>query len=211
MKITVIGASSGIGLEAVKRALHRKHTVTGLSRSAVQLIGFENFHFMRGDALKKITVRKAIADADAVLVALGTPKNMKRTTLFSDFAKILVSLHEESKTNIPFIIVSGFGAGESHQYVSAWYMKMFIKYLMQDVYTDKSEMEKIISSSLMNWIIVRPSKLFNNGLTENYRVETELFHGMNIGDVSRADVADYMVKQAENPTDLKKFAVLSAT
>ncbi|MFK7787229.1 MAG: NAD(P)-dependent oxidoreductase [Crocinitomicaceae bacterium] len=211
MNITVIGASSGTGLEAVKRALQRNHTVTGLSRSGVRLIGYENFRFMRGDALKKIAVKKAIANADAVLVTLGAPKNIKRTTLFSQFAKTLVDIHNESQTQIPFIFLTGFGAGDSQEYVSSWFIKMFIKYVMRDVYSDKTKMEEIIRSSDMNWIIVRPGRLLDDGLTEKYRIETELYFGMNITAVSRADVADYMVKQAESPTALKQFPVISAT
>ena len=37
MKITIIGASSGIGLETVKRGLNRKHTITTLSRSEIKI------------------------------------------------------------------------------------------------------------------------------------------------------------------------------
>lgn len=211
MNITVIGASSGIGLEAVKRALTRNHTVTGLSRSAVQLIGFENFHFLRGDALKKLVVKKAIANADAVLVTLGTPINIKKTSLFSEFAKVLVDVYDDSKTNIPFIIVSGFGAGNSQEYVSSWFIKMFIKYVMKDIYSDKTKMEEIISSSDMNWTIVRPGRLIDDGLTENYRIETKLYEGIDIAGISRADVADYMVKQAEDHSELKKIVAISAS
>jgi hypothetical protein len=35
---------------------------------------------------------------------------MKATTLFSDFAKLIVEIHRENKIVIPFIFVSGFGA-----------------------------------------------------------------------------------------------------
>jgi len=38
---------------------------------------------------------------------------MKATTLFSDFAKLIVEIHRENKIDIPFIFVTGFGAGES--------------------------------------------------------------------------------------------------
>ena len=211
MNITVIGASSGIGLEAVKRALHRNHTVTGLSRSTVQLIGFENFKFLRGDALKKIVIKKAIANADAVLVTLGTPAGIKKTSLFSEFAKVLVDVHNDTQTKIPFIIVSGFGAGNSQEYVSSWFVKIFIKYVIKDVYRDKTKMEEIICSSNINWTIVRPARLIDEGLTENYQIETKLYEGIHITSVSRADVADYMVKQAENQSELRKIAAISAS
>jgi len=37
----------------------------------------------------------------------------------------------------------------------------------------------------------------------------ELFKGINIGGINRADVADFLVKQAENPTYLLKFTAIS--
>jgi len=70
-------------------------------------------------------------------------------------------------------------------------------------------MEEIISSSKLKWEIVRPGLLKDNPLTEKYRVETKLFKGINIGSVNRADVADFLVKQAENPTELNKYVSLS--
>ena len=37
MNITIIGASGGIGLETVKRGLNRKHSITTLSRSEIEI------------------------------------------------------------------------------------------------------------------------------------------------------------------------------
>lgn len=70
-------------------------------------------------------------------------------------------------------------------------------------------MEEIISSSQMNWEIVRAGTLEDKPLTEKYKVETTLYKGIKIGQINRADVADFMVKQAENPTELKKYVSLS--
>ena len=46
-------------------------------------------------------------------------------------------------------------------------------------------------------------------LTEKYRVETKLFNEINIGSINRTDVADFLVKQAENPTQLYNYCSLS--
>lgn len=61
----------------------------------------------------------------------------------------------------------------------------------------------------MRWVIVRPGRLTDGPLTEEYRVENRLFKGVNIGSISRADVADYLVRQAENPIDLFRYPALS--
>jgi hypothetical protein len=133
---------------------------------------------------------------------------MKTTTLFSDFAKLIVEIHRETKINVPFIFVTGFGAGESKNYVP-WLVKMFLKYMLKDVYADKTKMEEIITASDLNWTVVRPGRLLDKGLTEKYRVENKLFKGINIGGINRADVADYLIKQAENQTALKKYIGIS--
>jgi hypothetical protein len=134
---------------------------------------------------------------------------MKATTLYSDFAKLLVNVQRETNTQTPFIVLTGFGAGESTSYNSLL-MKIIFKLLLKDVYADKTKMEEIIAHSTMKWIIVRPGLLKDKHLTENYRVETTLFKSMNIGAINRSDVADFLIKQAENPTEIYKYPALSS-
>ena len=71
-------------------------------------------------------------------------------------------------------------------------------------------MEEIITNSDMNWTVVRPGRLFDKELTEKYRIENTLFKGINIGGINRADVADFLIKQAEKQTELKKYIAISA-
>lgn len=208
MNITIIGASAGIGFETVKRALLRNHKVTTLSRSEISLQSNSNLTLLKGSATNKDDLKKSVENADAVIVALGTGKNMKATTLYSDFAKLLTEVQSETNSQIPFIVVSGFGAGESGQY-NGFIMKLFFRFLLKDVYADKTKMEEIITKSKMKWEIVRPGLLKDKPLTENYRIENKLFKGINIGSINRADVADFLIKQAENPTELFNYCSLS--
>ena len=208
MNITIIGASGGIGLETVKRGLNRKHSITTLSRSEIEIEEKKSLKMILGDATNKADLLNSIQNAEAIIVTLGNRKNMKSTTLFSDFAKLMVEINRENKIDIPFIFVTGFGAGESKNYVS-WLIKLFLKYLLKDVYADKTKMEEIITNSDMNWTVVRPGRLLDKELTEKYRVENKLFKGINIGGINRADVADFLIKQAENQTELKKYIGIS--
>ncbi|HAB31842.1 MAG TPA: epimerase [Cryomorphaceae bacterium] len=208
MKIAVIGASAGLGLATVKRALERNHSVTTLSRSEVPLPSNSNLTCIVGNALYKEDVSLALKDADAVIITLGTRKDMKQTKLFSDFANVLLEVQKSSGSKATFLFVTGFGTGESGNYVGL-FVKLFLKYFLRDVYADKALMEERISNSDMNWTIVRPGRLIDKPVTENYRIETSLYKGIAIGGINRSDVADYMVKQAEEPSDLKKYVGLS--
>ncbi len=208
MNITIIGASGGIGLETVKRGLNRKHSITTLSRSEIEIEETQSLKMILGDATNKADLLNSIQNAEALIVTLGTGKNMNPTTLFSDFANLIVEIHTENKIDIPLIFVTGFGAGESKNYVP-WLVKMFLKYFLKDVYADKTKMEEIITGSDLNWTVVRPGRLFDKELTEKYRVENKLFKGINIGGINRADVADFLIKQAENQTEFKKYVGIS--
>ena len=208
MNITIIGASAGIGLETVKRGLNKNHSITTLSRSEIEIEEKKSVKMILGDATNKADLVNAIQNADALIITLGTGKNMKATTLFSDFAKLIVEIHEENKTDIPFIFVTGFGTGESKNYVS-WLVRLFLKYFLKDVYADKAKMEEIITNSTMNWTVVRPGRLLDKELTEKYRIENKLFKGINIGGINRADVADFLIKQAEKQNELKKYVAIA--
>jgi len=208
MNITIIGASAGIGLETVKRGLDRNHSITTLSRSGIEIEEKKSLNVILGDATNKADLLSSIQNADAIIVTLGTSKNMNATTLFSDFAQLMVEIHKENKIDIPFIFVTGFGAGESKNYVP-WLVKMFLKYFLKDVYADKTKMEEIITNSDLNWTVVRPGRLFDKELTEKYRIENKLFKGINVGGINRADVADFLIKQAEEQTELKKYIAIS--
>lgn len=208
MNITIIGASAGVGFETVKRALDRNHNVTTLSRSEISLTGNPNLKAIKGSATNKADLKNSIENADAVIVALGTGKSMKPTTLYSGFAKLLAEVQQESNSQVPFIILTGFGAGDSGQY-NGFMMKLFFKFLLKEVYADKTKMEEIITTSKIKWEIIRPGLLKDKPLTEKYRTENKLYKGINIGSINRSDVADFLVKQAETPTELYKYVSLS--
>lgn len=208
MNIAVIGASAGAGLETVKLALQRNHTVITLSRSAIPIPPDPRLKTIKGNALRKDDLRLVIHMADAVIVTLGTGTSREATTLYSRFAQVLAEVYKEAPRNIPFIILTGFGAGESIHYYSLP-ARLIFRLLLGKVYADKTLMEEKIAASDLPWIIVRPGILRNRPLTGQYRVETRLYKGIGIRAVNRADVADFMLKQAENPTALHSYVSLS--
>lgn len=60
MKITVIGASAGVGLEVVRLALQKGHEVTSLSRSVEPLPKDHKLHIVQGSSKSADDVRHAI-------------------------------------------------------------------------------------------------------------------------------------------------------
>ena len=81
--------------------------------------------------------------------------------------------------------------------------------MLKDVYADKTKMEEMITNSDLNWTVVRPGRLLDKELTAQYRIENKLFKGITIGGINRADLADFLIKQAENQTELKKYVAIA--
>lgn len=207
MKIAIIGASAGIGLATTRLALERGHEVATLSRRRVLLQDHAHLKRVQGSATNPDDVRVAVEGADAILVTLGV-KSPFATTLFSDSARLLLEILGEKGVSPTLIALTGFGAGDSWGYNSLP-MKLMFTLLLKKVYADKSEQERVIAGGYSRWEIVRPGRLTNGAMTGRYRVLDQLADGMQVGAISRADVAHYMVAQAENPTYLGKYPALT--
>src|SRR6056297_1017730 len=101
MDILVIGASRGIGLEAVRQALERGHQVRAFARSAQSIaIESERLEKRTGDATRPDDVKAALEGVDAVIFALGVPKKlstlMRPIHLFSEATDVLIAAMQET-------------------------------------------------------------------------------------------------------------------
>jgi putative NADH-flavin reductase len=207
MKITVIGASAGVGLDVTRLALQKGHDVTSLSRRILPLPDHVKLRRVQGSAINSSDVKAAVEGTDAVLVTLGV-KSPFPTTLFSDSARLLLQVLRETNSAPTLIVLTGFGAGDSWSYNSLP-MRIFFTVLLKAVYADKGEQERLIAGAYPRWEIVRPGRLTNGAMTEHYRKLDELVKGMRVGAISRADVAHFMLAQAEHPTYLGKYVGLT--
>ena len=208
MKITIIGASAGVGIEATRLALAQGHEVSTLSRRVDTLPDHPKLRKVQGSSKNLQDVKVALEGAEAILVALGTGSSTKPTTLYSDSARILLQALRENGTNVPLIVLTGFGAGESWGY-NSFLIRFLFGLFLKAVYADKSEMERMISAGYARWVMVRPGRLTNGEMTGRYRILDKLITGMKVGAISRADVAHFMVAQAVNPSCIGLYPALT--
>ena len=106
------------------------------------------------------------------------------------------------------ICVTGFGAGDSRGHGGFLYSVAF-HLLLGRVYDDKDVQERIVRNSKLDWVIVRPVLLTDGPKTNAYRVLVDP-RGWTCGFISRADVADFLVKQIVDDAFLHKTPVLTS-
>ena len=208
--LLIIGASKGIGLETVKCALKAGHRVRAMARSQVRLsVRHANLETVIGNALDAPAVTQALAGIDVVIQTLGVTAGpdflFKTVHLFSDTTRVLVAAMEETGTR-RLICVTGFGAGNSRGRGGLLYNTAFHLFLGR-VYDDKDVQERIIRNSKLDWTIARPGVLTHGPMTGRYQV-LDKSGDWRCGFISRADVADFLVKQIDDDQYLGKTPVL---
>ncbi len=208
MKISVIGASQGIGLELTRIALEEGHEVTVLLRNPSKLsIRDSRLKIARGDILDSASTSAAVAGRDAICVCIGIPPTRKPVDLFSRGIEcVLAAMDRGSHQRL--IAVTGIGAGDSEGHGGFFYDRLLKPLLLGTIYADKDRQESIIKASDVEWLIVRPGFLTNGPRTGKYRAIDDL-SGVTAGKISRADVADFMLKQLVTPTHFGKTPLLT--
>jgi putative NADH-flavin reductase len=197
--VLVIGASRGIGLETVRRALAEGHRIRALARSAASIaIDDTRLEKVAGDALSSTTVAESLQGVEAVIQSLGAPKGagatLWGTTLFSRATRILVDAMRAHGIK-RLVAVTGLGAGDSRGHGGFLYDAIAFPLVLKRIYDDKDIQEQMIRASGLEWTIVRPGLLTSGVATGRARALTEP-KDWRAGSITRADVADFLVREA---------------
>jgi putative NADH-flavin reductase len=194
MKLLVIGASRGIGFNVLQQALQAGHEVTAVVRDPKRLpIRHERLKVVKWDILEKNVIEGAVNGQDAVCVTIGIKPTRKPVSVFSEGTKNVVEAMKKTSCK-RLICVTGIGAGDSRNHGGFFYDKIIYRLLLKRIYEDKDRQETIVRESGLDWVIVRPGFLTNGIHTGKYRILTEL-DGVKAGKISRADVADFILRE----------------
>jgi putative NADH-flavin reductase len=215
MKLIIFGATGRTGLVLVSQALAEGHSVTAFVRNPKAMnIQHPDLRVVKGDILDYESVHAAVQGQEVVLSVLGV-NSFKKNTIISDGTENIIKAMYEHHVE-RFICVTAMGIGDSKKQKGwAYMMPISLMFRLQRLpilrnqFLDRELQEEYIKNSALDWIIVRPGGLTNGPRTGNYR------HGFSIDDttvqvkISRADVADFMLKQIADDTYLHKTPSLS--
>ncbi|MHA1559142.1 MAG: NAD(P)-dependent oxidoreductase [Alphaproteobacteria bacterium] len=191
-RVLVVGATGKSGREAVKYAVAAGHSVTAFVRDPANATFDPVVKIAVGDVLNTGDVDAAVADNDVVISALGS-KGLRRAAVCAPGVSNIVSAMNARGAR-RLIAVSAYGTGESNHGIYGWLLNT----LLGSSQRDKVEMEKVLAKSGLDWTSVRPPGLTQGPATGKYRAapEGEALRGFQR--ISRADVADFMVKEIDS-------------
>ena len=145
---------------------------------------------------------------DVGLPVLALLYTARTPPIVSEATKCILAAMEREGTKL-LICESSLGVGDSKGQLGQVYTYFFIPVLLKHVFADKEVQEKVIQSTHVQWVIVRPGALTNGPKTGQYRVGFAVTDKSIQGNISRADVADFMLRQLTDTTYRGKTPGLS--
>jgi putative NADH-flavin reductase len=202
MKLVVLGATGGTGLEIVRKAIEHGHSVTAFVRSTERLKPFrDRINIRQGDLLNSNELAEALTGHEAVLSGFGPrlPISKADKDLLHRFALTLTSAMLHARVRRVVVESSAFLFKDSIVPPTYLIGRLFFP----GVVADASAMEQVLKDSALDWTIVRPPRLTDKPYTGKYRMREG--HLPRFGfTISRADVADCFIKTVENPASIGK-------
>jgi putative NADH-flavin reductase len=203
MRILVLGATGGIGQEIVRQAVEHGHAVTAFVRARGRLDELDGrISVVQGDLLNSHQLEEVMVGKDAVASGFGprVPISKRDSHLLQGFANALTSamLHAGVQRVVAVSVAFLF----KDAIIPPAYLAG--RLFFPDLLADASDMENILETSGLDWTIVRPPRLTDKPYTGAYRVRED--HLPRFGfTISRADVADFVLKCAENHVSSHKI------
>ena len=203
MKLLVLGATGGIGLELVRQAVDWGHSLTAFVRSPERLNASQGrVEVITGNLLNTSQLESVVRGHDAVLSAFGPRSKTERQR--GGFAVGLTQAMRNARVSRLLVVSVAFLFKDSIFPPAYLAGRLFLPHAVADA----AEMEGVVRKSGLDWTIVRPPRLTDKPSSGNYRVREG--HLPRFGfNIARADVADFMIRTVENRNFIGKIVGIS--
>jgi len=204
MNILVLGATGNTGQKFVDMALERGHRITAIVRSTAGVKERDGLEVIQGNVLNPTVLRDAFSGMDAIVSCLGIRKKNPSdpmTPLLSpeDFTtRSAAAIVDAMKVNgiERLIVISSAGIGDSWKTVYPEMRTAIESSNIGKIFLDLNNMEKVLESSGLDTLAVRPVLLINGEATgkaqivDKFEKTSKIFTG---------DVAKWMLDAVERP------------
>ncbi|MEU8841848.1 NAD(P)H-binding protein [Streptomyces roseus] len=216
MKLTVFGATGGVGREVVRQALDAGHEVTAVVRDPARLDHAPHERL-------EVAVVRDLTDEDALvplltgraaaISALGAASNKQArlTPVTGPALRAIVSAMDRAGVG-RLAAVSAAPVGPdvaTDGFVARRVFLPLLRRALRDLYADLAVMEATIRASGTEWTVIRPPRLLNGPRTGTYR--RVVGAGVpNARTISRADVADALLTSLTDPSTARRVVGVAA-
>ncbi|MZF86836.1 NAD(P)H-binding protein [Streptomyces sp. SID5643] len=204
MKLTVFGATGGVGREIVRQALTAGHQVTAVVRDPARLtVTGAGLEVCRADLTDAEALRPAVTGRDAVLSGLGARSRKHAGDATRLTRTVLDAMEAEGVRRLLAISAAPIGPVPEGDAALDRVARAVVSRIYQDVYADLRAMEAGIARSATDWTVVRPPRLLNRPVSGMYRVAVG-GTPPRARSLGRADVAHAMLAMVGDAATVKQ-------
>ncbi len=209
MKIALFGATGKVGQHLVDQALERGDEVTAFVRDPSKLTTQQHkrLKVVQGDVLDPKDVEQAVAGTDAVLSTIGHTKTSSKDVLAEGIKNIIAAMNKHGVRRLVSLTGAGVRDPKDEPKLVDRIIGWLLKLLQKELLEDAIEQARMVKESHLDWVIVRAPVLTEGEKKGEYRIG---YVGKESGTtLSRADVADFMLKQTTDDTYLHQAPMVS--
>jgi putative NADH-flavin reductase len=208
MKLSIFGATGRTGQILLKQAIDAGHEVTVLVRNPARLaLQHPRLKVIQGDLRDPGRVAQAVAGAEAVVSVLGPTANKPIYEVSQGMLSIVAAMREQGVRRL--VVSVGAGVADPHDAPGAFnrIMDFLVKRMAGHVYEDMRRTVEVVRASGLDWTIVRVPMLTDQSPSGDVKVG---YVGKGTGvRIARADMAGFMLKQAEDRTYISDAPAIS--
>jgi putative NADH-flavin reductase len=207
MKLAIFGASGKTGQLLTQQALAAGHSLTALVRIPAKLQPSPNLRLIVGDVQNQAAVDDAILGAEAVLNVLGHTAKSPRDLQAVATRNIVSAMQRLGVKRLIALTGAGLRDPQDRPKPADQVFGFLLKTFSPAVLADARSQAIFMEASTTDWTIVRVPRLTDGPYTGTYKVG---YIGPDSGiQVSRADVADFMLKQLTDTTYVHQRPMIS--
>ncbi|AHY48276.1 Putative NADH-flavin reductase (plasmid) [Rubrobacter radiotolerans] len=210
MKLAVFGATGRTGRRVVASALSRGWEVRALARDPAKLGEFggeERLEVVRGDVLDAAAVERVVAGCEAVVSVLGHVKGSPKDVQTRGTQNIVRAMERTGVRRIVSLTGAGVRDSRDRPKLVDRVFAFLLARLQKDVLEDGERHVEVLRRSGLEWTVVRGPRLTEGERRGEYRVG---YVGKESGtQISRADLAEFMLDQVSDTTYLRRMPVAS--
>ncbi len=215
MKVFLIGATGGTGLEILDGLVYKDYDIKAMVRNSSKM-NLDQFNVTRADQIKLVRsgvlepgkLSDGLRNCDVVISALGTGTDNSYTEVYSEGGRNILAAMRANGIKRLITITSGL-VDLSDPSTDNFFLNRIIRPSFNKIYYDMTRWETILDENCdIDWTCVRPTTLTDKKITGEYRVKENHCPrgGTKIG---RADLADFILKQIYSREFIHKKPVVA--
>ena len=153
MRLFVLGATGKTGGVLVAQAVERGHSVTTFGRSLFTGSQSGEILSIVGNPMSELELADALPGHDAVLSVLGT-RGLGATSVLEDGARATIAAMR--KTGVKRLVILSSALLDTH---IGLVNRIVGRTLLRHFSSDQRAMEKLVTSSDLDWTVLRPPRM----------------------------------------------------